>query len=153
TEKKLISQGDYLISSGETHFLTKDIMIPDEWKGQVFGLECVIGNPQEPTNHEALVSINGRPYHGIDRNRSFVPLPKTLTGQVMIEIEVFNPVAQSVDQLNYQNEKQEYDPAPLYLLSSSIQVMNQAIEDLLFTVKTYYEAANLLPEGDLTRSF
>ncbi|MBP1913390.1 alpha-mannosidase [Lederbergia galactosidilyticus] len=152
TETETINVGDHLIVSGETMFLENTITVPTEWINQEIGLEFLVGQPNVKTNHEALLSIDGKPYHGIDRNRSFVPFPKKqdrLTYQV--QIELFNPVAQVVDRLNFQNEPAEHSPAPLSLLQSRLVWMNTAVEDLLITVKTYFETAQLLPEGDLRK--
>ncbi|GIN69698.1 alpha-mannosidase [Bacillus sp. J14TS2] len=153
-ESVKINIGDHLIVSGETMFLERDITVPLEWADKSVGLEFLVGQPNVKTNHEALLSIDGKPYHGIDRNRSFVPFQEIkkekLTYQV--QIELFNPVAQVVDRLNFQNEAAEHSPAPLSLLQSKLVCMNTAVEKLLYTVKTYDEAAKLLPDGDLRKS-
>lgn len=153
-EIELINIGDHLIVSGETMFLENTITIPAEWKRDAVGLVFGVGQHGIKTNHEALVSLDGVPYHGVDRNRSLVPLPE-ISGDKLsydVKIELFNPVAQVVDRLNFQNEPAEHSPAPLSLLQSELILMNKAVEDLLFTVKVYFETARLLPEGDLRRS-
>ncbi|MCJ7840610.1 alpha-mannosidase [Lederbergia sp. NSJ-179] len=151
-EPETINVGDHLIVSGETMFLENEIDVPPEWTEQSIGLEFLVGQPHVKTNHEALLSIDGKPYHGIDRNRSFVPFPEDNKLTYHVQIELFNPVAQVVDRLNFQNEPAEHSPAPLSLLQSELVCMNVAVENLLFTVKAYFEAAQLLPDGDLRKS-
>lgn len=153
-ENESVNAGDFLIHSGTTLFLNNKIAIPPAWKNDLVGLEFRVGQTDIKTNHEGLVSLDGVPYHGIDRNRSVVFLPepdsKKLTYEVTIEL--FNPAAQVLDRLNFQNEPAEHRPAPLFLLSSKIMRVNRAVESLLFTVKAYFEAALLLPADDLKRN-
>ncbi|MEH7009835.1 alpha-mannosidase [Neobacillus niacini] len=150
----LVNEGDWLIDSGTTMFLEKEISIPEEWQNRSFGLTFLVGEKGRPTNHEGLVFIDNKPYHGIDRNRSYVPFPDNIRGKekIHLKIELFNPAAQSVDELNYQNEPAEFDPPPLTLLKGSLDLPNRAVQSLLVTVKCYYDAARLLPEGNLEKS-
>nr|WP_313771742.1 alpha-mannosidase [Neobacillus niacini] len=152
-ETFLINEGDWLIDLGTTMFLEKDVSIPLQWRNRPFGLTFLPGLKGGRTLHEALVSINGMPYHGIDRNRSYVPFPEYVRGKetINIKIELFNYAGQSLDELNYQNEPAEYDPPPLTLLKGSLELPNTAVQSLLATVKAYFESAKLLPEGDMGR--
>ncbi|MCR2820069.1 alpha-mannosidase [Lederbergia panacisoli] len=152
-EIETINVGDHLIVSGETMFLEKTITIPTEWNESAVGVVFHVGQPEIKTNHEALLTLDGVPYHGIDRNRSLVPLPDDhgKKSSYDIKIELYNPIAQVVDGLNFQNEPAEHSPAPLSLLQSNLVRMNRAVEDLLFTVKVYFETAILLSEGDLKK--
>lgn len=153
SEKEVVNVGDHLIVSGETMVLENTIQLPTEWEGESIGLIFRVGQPEIKTNHEALVRLDGIPYHGIDRNRSLVPLPNHRQGKTSynVTIELYNPIAQVVDRLNYQNEPAEHSPAPLSLLQSELVVLNKAVENLLFTVRTYFEAARLLPDGDMRK--
>ncbi|MFC0470519.1 alpha-mannosidase [Halalkalibacter kiskunsagensis] len=153
-ETQTINVGDFLINSGTTIFLENKIVIPQEWSTDPVGLEFKVGKPGINTNHEALVSINGKPYHGIDRNRSFVTLPADKVNELNydVKIELFNPAAQSLDRLNFQNEPAEYAPKPLEILQSQLVRTNAAVERLLYTFKVYFETARLLPDGDLEKS-
>ena len=152
-ETTLVNEGDWLINSGTTMFLEKVVSIPEEWRNRPLGLTFLVGAKGRPTCHEGLVSLDGRPYHGIDRNRSYVPFPENVRGKekIHINIELFNPAAQSVDELNGQNEPAEFDPPPLTFLKGSLVLPNIAVQSLLATVKCYYEAARLLPEDDLEK--
>ncbi|NYE03488.1 alpha-mannosidase [Bacillus niacini] len=149
----LANEGDLLIHSGTTMFLEKEVSIPKGWRNRPFGFTFLVGAQGRPTNHEGLVSLDGHAYHGIDRNRSYVPFPENVRGQekVQIKIELFNPAAQSVDELNHQNEPAEFDPPPLTLLKGRIELPNTAVQSLLATVKCYFEASKLLPEGNLEK--
>ncbi|WP_148629738.1 alpha-mannosidase [Bacillus sp. E214] len=149
----LVNNGDWLINSGTTMFLEKDVYIPEKWRKQQFGLNFLVGAKGRPTHHEGLVSIDGLPYQGIDRNRNYVPFNDKARGKekINIKIELFNPVPQAVDELNHQNEPAEYDPPSLYLINGCLELPNPAIKSLLTTVTCYFETAKLLPEDDLIR--
>jgi alpha-mannosidase len=154
SENDRVRVGDWLIDTGMTAFLEASVTIPEAWYGKTTGLVVRPGAKGFATMHEALLRLDGLPYHGLDRNRSYVPLPKSDAEKHRYElkIELYNPIAQVQDALNRQNEPAEYDPAPLFLLQSEAVLMNPAVVSLLFTVKTYFEAASLLPEGDLNRA-
>lgn len=147
-----VSKGDFLISSGETIFLNQTIRRPSDWfSDKTVGLNLLFGMEGRPTLHEALVSINGKPYHGIDRNRSFVPLPASEEGKWDIQVELYNPIAQSKDMLNEQNEPAEYAPPELYFLDNSLVLKNDALETYIYLIKAYIEAIELLPPGHMDR--
>ncbi|MEH7119188.1 alpha-mannosidase [Neobacillus vireti] len=149
----LINEGDWLIDSGTTMFLEKEVSIPTHWQNRPFGLTFLAGAKDRRTLHEGLVSIEGMPHHGIDRNRSYVPFPERARGKetINIKIELFNYAGQTRDELNYQNEPAEFDPPPLTLLKGSLDLPNTAVQSLLAAVKSYYETAKLLPVGDMER--
>nr|WP_308162280.1 alpha-mannosidase [Bacillus sp. ISL-18] len=148
-----INEGDWLIDAGGTMFLEKEVSIPAHWQNRPFGLTFLAGAKGRRTLHEGLVSIDGMPHHGIDRNRSYVPFPENVRGkeQINIKIELYNYAGQTLDELNYQNEPAEYDPPPLTLLRGNLDFPNTAVQSLLATVKCYYDTAKLLPEGDMGR--
>ncbi len=153
-ESYRINKGDLLLTTGETMFIEKEFLIPEAFIDQEIGFEFRVGQHGIKTNHEGLVSIDGVPYHGIDRNRSYVRLPSQKAGQTTyrIKIELFNPTAQVVDHLNYQNEPAEFAPAPLFLLESRCIRPNKAIESLFYTMKVYLEAASLMPDQELNKT-
>lgn len=153
-EPASVAVGDWLVDSGMTIFMDNIIHVPSEWADREAGLLVRPGAPGVTTLHEALVSLDGMPYHGIDRNRSYVPLPPRengAAGTYRVRIELFNPAAQALDALNRQNEPAEYDPAPLRLLQSELVLLNRALDSLWYTMKVYCEAAELLPDGDLNK--
>lgn len=152
-DSRRINVGDRLAESGETLFLRQTVELPEHWGDAPAGFVFHAG-AGVPTLREAMVRLDGVPYHGLDRNRSYVPFPANRGGKrrFELEIELFNPAAQPLDTLNRQNEPAEYDPAPLVLLQSELVLPNTAAQSLLHTVKTYYEAASLLADGDLNKS-
>ncbi|MFS0726147.1 alpha-mannosidase [Paenibacillus sp. 1P07SE] len=150
-EEGTAAVGDWLIDTGMTIRLEQAVELPEHWQGSAAGLLVRAGAPGRATIHEGLVSLDGVPHHGLDRNRSFASLPAGQSAW-QVSIELYNPIAQSIDALNHQNEPAEYDPAPLQLLASELVRVNQPLQRLLYTVKVYGEAAELLPEGDLNRS-
>ena len=135
-------------------FLEKTITIPTEWSNESVGLVFRVGHPEAKTNHEGLISIDDIPYHGIDRNRSFMVFPKNNDNEQTfnVKIELFNPAPQPLDRLNFQNERAEHSPAPLSLLQSDLVLVNSAVENLLFTLKVYFETARLLANDDLRKT-
>ena len=152
-EVKQFEVGDLLIETGQTIFLEQTISIPEQFNLAQTGLLFHTGARGFYTMQEGLVTINGLPYHGVDRNRNFVPFYSLdiTNRQLHLAIELYNPIAQVQDQLNYQNEHAEYHPEPLTLLQAEIQQVNQAVNSLYYCMKTYYETAVLLPESDLNR--
>ena len=153
-ESEVINVGDHLIRTGITMFLEQSITIPEEWGDNPVGVEFRVGQPEISTHHEGLLSLDGVPYHGIDRNRSYIPLPGKFSRKHSydLKIELFNPAAQPIDTLNHQNEPAEYNPAPLILLQSDLVCVNAAVESLLYTVKVYFETARQMQDGDLKKS-
>ncbi|CAM3899540.1 alpha-mannosidase [Lederbergia lenta] len=154
SESEMIHVGDQLITTGVTMFLEQSVTVPAEWDDYPVGVEFRVGQPEVSTHHEGLLSIDGVPYHGIDRNRSYIPFPKNRNGKYAydLKIELFNPAAQPLDTLNHQNEPAEYNPAPLILLQSDLICVNAAVESLLYTVKVYFETARTMSVGDLKQS-
>ncbi|MCK0470156.1 alpha-mannosidase [Halalkalibacter sp. APA_J-10(15)] len=151
THNLTIRKGDRLISSGETMRLKQTVIAPSDSNKGELGLRLLFGSLAQRTIHEALVSVDGIPYHGIDRNRDYLPLPSTDKGQWEIEVELYNPIAQSKDRLNEQNEPAEYEPADLYLLENDLVIKNQPLEKYYYLLKAYVEAIELLPESDMDR--
>uniref|UniRef100_UPI00313BB897 alpha-mannosidase n=1 Tax=Bacillus sp. OTU2372 TaxID=3043858 RepID=UPI00313BB897 len=152
-ETFLINEGDWLINAGSTMFLEREVSIPAHWRNRPFGLTFLSSAKGRRTLHEGLVSLDGMPHHGIDRNRDYVPFPEKARGKekINIKIELYNYAGQTLDELNYQNEPAEFDPPPLTLLKGSLDLPNAAVQSLLATVKCYYETAKLLPESDMGR--
>lgn len=151
TDDLTIKKGDRLISTGETMRLSQTISAPQEDHKGELGLRLLFGSLSQKTIHEALVSIDGVPYHGIDRNRDYVPLPSNEKGKWEIQVELYNPIAQSLDQLNEQNEPAEYEPADLYLLENQLIIKNKSLESYYYLMKAYLEAIESLPEDNMDR--
>lgn len=149
-----INIGDHLIESGTTMFLEKTVELPVHWAGKPAGLEWKAGAKGHASLQEALLRLDGIPYHGLDRNRSYVPFPALRNDRrgFHVQIELFNPAAQAIDGLNHQNEPAEYDPVSLQLLDSRLVLPNRAVQSFVRTASVYFETAQLLPEGDLHRS-
>lgn len=146
-----VNKGDRLIRSGETIFLEQKIDVPPGWGYKEYGLNLVFGAEGRRTLHEALVYVDGSPYHGIDRNRSYVPLPSTEKSEWHIQVELYNPIPQTIDALNEQNEPAEYDPPPLYLLENQLVLRNKELEDFLYFLKVNWEAVQCLSEESMER--
>ncbi|MCL6442342.1 MAG: alpha-mannosidase [Alicyclobacillus sp.] len=144
--EEFVSQGDWLIDSGTTIFLERTISVPERFAGWPLGLVLEVGG-----RGEGLISIDGAPYHGLDRNRSYIPLPAGASrdGSLQVTLELFNPAALPEDELNpNQVTLEETAPTPLYLRQSLLVVPNRAAESLLHTVQVYKAAVSLLPDGD-----
>lgn len=148
-EESRISQGDWLVNSGTTIFLSKTISVPERFSGQPLGFVLEFGG-----RGEGLLSIDGVPYHGLDRNRPYIPLSakSVRDGVICAHIELFNPMALPKDNLNPdQAADEETAPPPLYLQKCLLVVPNRAAESLRFTVQVYKNTASLLAEGDRRR--
>lgn len=90
------------------------------------------------------MKINGAPYHGLDSNHWFIPLPPgTAGGELQLEIELYDPVPEPEDPLN----RQAVIKPPLTEIEITLVRVNPSVFSLLHTVKIVHEAALLLPEG------
>jgi alpha-mannosidase len=141
-----VSEGDRLVSPGETVFLDKDLLLPDSWREKKVELLFA-------TSGEGMLRLNGVPYHGLDRNRGVIPLPadNVREGKVHLRIELMNPNSLPRDDMNFDDPPPEFIPKDLYLIQSRIAIPNKPLRSLIYTLEVYLSAAAQLPEGDLLR--
>ncbi|AIQ43762.1 alpha-mannosidase [Paenibacillus sp. FSL R5-0912] len=126
---------------GTTYFLQREITVPGDWAPEEAAL-LYLGRG------EGLLKINGAPYHGLDSNHWFIPLPPgTAGGELQLEIELYDPVPEPEDPLN----RQAVIKPPLTEIEITLVRVNPSVFSLLHTVKIVHEAALLLPEGDMRR--
>lgn len=126
---------------GTTYWLKKQLHIPQEWSDSLVGLAVDAGG-------EGLVRIDGVPYHGIDRNHWFVPLPVDKVGhEPLLDIELFDPIPEPIDPLNNQQVR---NPAIRSIRIQLVRV-NAAVQSMLYTATVIRDAARLLPEQDYKR--
>ncbi|ASA24209.1 alpha-mannosidase [Paenibacillus donghaensis] len=126
---------------GTTYFLHQEIIVPQEWQAEEAALLY-------HGRGEGLLRIDGRSYHGLDRNHWFIPLPAGSAGKSLtLDIELYDPVPEPEDPLNRQANIQ----APVQGISLSLAGVNQPVYSLLHTVKIAHEAAVLLPVDDMRR--
>jgi alpha-mannosidase len=126
---------------GTTYLLQREITVPEDWAQEEAAL-LYLGRG------EGLLKINGAPYHGLDSNHWFIPLPSRTAGeQLQLDIELYDPVPEPEDPLN----RQAVIKPPLTGAQIMLVRVNTAVYSLLHTVKIVHEAALLLPEGDMRR--
>ncbi|MBO2944275.1 alpha-mannosidase [Paenibacillus sp. F411] len=126
---------------GITYFLSKQVEIPSHWQGAEAALVFEAGG-------EGLLKVNGEPYHGLDRNHWFVPLPAARVGTApQLDIELYDPIPEPVDPLN----KQAVIQPVISGITSRLVWVNEPVQNLLHSVKVAYEACRYLPEEDLRR--
>ncbi|WP_020619058.1 alpha-mannosidase [Paenibacillus daejeonensis] len=127
--------------AGTTYFLSRSLAVPADWPQQDSVL-LYYGTG------EGMLSIDGAPYHGLDRNHWLVPLPAAKSGkELQLDIELFDPFPEPVDPLNNQA------PVRPQLQSAEIALarINRPVYSLLHTVRMVQESAALLPEADMRR--
>lgn len=128
-------------TQGVTYFLRKQLEIPDAWHADPIGLIVDGGG-------EGMMMVNGVPYHGVDRNHSFVPLHLDGVGRnPYIEIELYDPIPEPTDPLNAQAT---INPPISYIRIKLVRV-NKPLQSLLYSIQAAYESVLLLPEQDLKR--
>ncbi len=128
-------------TQGVTYFLRKQLEIPYAWHSDPIGLIVDGGG-------EGMLKVNGVPYHGVDRNHSFVPLHLDGVGlNPYIEIELYDPIPEPADPLNAQAT---INPPISYIRIKLVRV-NKPLQSLLYSVQAAYESVLLLPEQDLKR--
>ncbi|WP_342774078.1 hypothetical protein [Paenibacillus oralis] len=124
---------------GTTYFLSGEFALPQGWEGEDIGLVYEGGG-------EGLLRLDGAPYHGLDRNHGFVPLPAAAPGQrLRIDIELYDPIPEPKDPLN----RQAVIRPSVTGAALSLVWVNRPVYALLHTVKTIFEAARLLPPQDM----
>lgn len=143
TEDYVLQQLEPLNSRhGVTYFLRKRLAIPAEWSGSLFGLFVDGGG-----GGEGLLRLNGAPYHGLDRNHTFVPLHLDGTGEALVEIELYDPIPEPADPLNAQAT---INP-PMPYLRLKLALVDKQVQSLLYSAQVLYESILLLPEKDMKR--
>ena len=126
---------------GTTYFLKKTVDIPAAWRGDPVGLVFEAGG-------EGLLRVDGVPYHGLDRNHGFVPLPPERVGaSPMLEIELFDPIPEPHDPLN----RQAVIQPPIRGIRAALARVNRPLQSLMYSVTVLSESLRALPEQDLTR--
>ncbi|WP_168118739.1 alpha-mannosidase [Paenibacillus sp. HB172176] len=154
-ETRYMAQGEYEETAGEeqersigrltggagtTYFLRTSLTVPTDW-------------PQEDTallydgTGEGLLRIDGAPYHGLDRNHWFIPLPEEKEKSLQLDIELFDPFPEPVDALNNQAGVRPSMQSAEFALA----LINRPVYSLLHSAKMVLEAIVLLPETDMRR--
>ncbi|WP_341348513.1 alpha-mannosidase [Paenibacillus sp. FSL H3-0469] len=126
---------------GTTYFLHREITVPGDWAPEEAAL-LYLGRG------EGLLRLGGTPYHGLDSNHWFIPLPSGRAGECLtLDIELYDPVPEPEDPLN----RQAVIKPPLTGIEIKLVRVNRPVYSLLHTVRIVHEAALLLPEGDMRR--
>ncbi|OMF90666.1 alpha-mannosidase [Paenibacillus sp. FSL R7-0337] len=126
---------------GTTYFLHRKIAVPGDWAPEEAAL-LYLGRG------EGLLKLGGAPYHGLDSNHWFIPLPSGAAGERLeLDIELYDPVPEPEDPLN----RQAVIKPPLTGIEIKLVRVNRPVYSLLHTVRIVHEAALLLPEGDMRR--
>lgn len=126
---------------GTTYFLSKRVQIPETWQGEAIGFVFEAGG-------EGLMKVNGVPYHGLDRNHIFVPLPRERVGiSPQLEIELYDPIPEPHDPLN----RQAVIQPPIQGIRAALVHVNQPLQSLMYSIMVLSESLQALPEKDLKR--
>lgn len=126
---------------GTTYFLSKRVQIPETWQSEAIGLIFEAGG-------EGLLKVNGVPYHGLDRNHTFVPLPRERIGAApKLEIELYDPIPEPHDPLN----RQAVIQPPIQGIRAALVHVNQPLQSLMYSIMVLSESLQALPEKDLKR--
>ncbi|WP_440115395.1 alpha-mannosidase [Paenibacillus sp. QZ-Y1] len=126
---------------GTTYFLSITVEVPVEWEDHAVGLIFEAGG-------EGLLKVNGTPYHGLDRNHGFVPLPKNRVGSTpLLEIELYDPIPEPHDPLN----RQAVIQPPIRGIRAALVQVNQPLQSLMYSVTVLAESLRALAEKDLKR--
>lgn len=127
---------------GETLFMECRLSVPQEWRKERFGLVFQAGG-------EGLLSINGQSYHGLDKNRSFIPFANDLAGtELQASVELYHVPPLQEDFLNGQTDAVT---PPVHFQEARLVTVNAPVESLYFTVTVCWEAVQRLPSHHLER--
>lgn len=139
-----VSPGNLKSRVRETLLLKKTLDIPESWRGKTLGIIFKAGG-------EGLLSVNGVPYHGLDKHRSYIPLSAELAVSYTLDlhVELYHVPPLPADPLNGQVD---HVTPPVDFQDARLVILNKRAESLYFTVKLCLETANLLTEGHIERS-
>ncbi|MEC0127197.1 alpha-mannosidase [Paenibacillus pabuli] len=127
---------------GTTYFLSKTIEIPANWEEDKVGLIF-------EARGEGLLKVNGTPYHGLDRNHGYVPLPKSRVGNApLLEIELYDPIPEPHDPLN----RQAVIQPPIQGIRAALVRVNSPLQSLMYSITVLAESLRALPEKDVKRT-
>ncbi|HAH87947.1 MAG TPA: alpha-mannosidase, partial [Armatimonadetes bacterium] len=125
---KPLNVGDVWARQGQTAFIRREITVPCDWKGLRTALVMTTGG-------EGLLSINGRPYHGVDDNRGYILLSKECKGGEHFSCEI------EIKTGNY-FEYVVKNPEQTYVLSESKLIgIDPDIEAAYYDFSVVHEAA------------
>ncbi|MGO4734338.1 alpha-mannosidase [Paenibacillus sp. 2KB_22] len=126
---------------GTTYFLSKCVEIPASWQDQAIGLIFETGG-------EGLLKVNDLPYHGLDRNHGFVPLPRSRVGNTpQLEIELYDPIPEPHDPLN----RQAVIQPPIQGIRTALVHINQPLQSLMYSVTVLAESLRAYNEKEPKR--
>ncbi|WP_434748462.1 alpha-mannosidase [Paenibacillus amylolyticus] len=127
---------------GTTYFLSKRVQIPETWQDEAIGFVFEAGG-------EGLLKVNCVPYHGLDRNHTFVPLPRERVGiSPQLEIELYDPIPEPHDPLN----RQAVIQPPIQGIRAALVHVNQPLQSLMYSIMVLSESLQVVPEKDLKRT-
>ncbi|WP_179088118.1 alpha-mannosidase [Paenibacillus sp. FSL R7-0273] len=141
--RETVSPGRLQSEVRETLFLETTVTVPAGWAEETVGIVFKAGG-------EGLLSIHGKPYHGLDKNRSFVPLSGTLaaSGELKLNIELYHVPPIPADPLNGQKDN---DAAPVRFEEARLVTVSRAAEGLYFTVTVCFDAMKRMAERSTER--
>ncbi|MCE5199961.1 alpha-mannosidase, partial [bacterium] len=121
---------------GQTAFLRRTINVPGDWAGLRVGLDIKTGG-------EGLLSINGKPYHGVDDNRSYILLTPCAKGGETYECEIEIKTGNMFEFV-------VCDPTYPYILSRAhLLGIERGIEEVWLDFQVVYESAASEPDAIL----
>ncbi|HOX28398.1 MAG TPA: hypothetical protein PLQ76_04495, partial [bacterium] len=114
--------GDTWGGEDRTAFLKCTVKVPKEYRGECGVLRIVLGG-------EALLSLNGKPFHGLDEMHDIVFLSDKMKGGEVLNLEIEAYIRQM-------------DDADLYHVfeDAALAVLDREVEETYFDLKCAYEA-------------
>ncbi len=76
-----LNVGDIWARAGETAFLRRVITVPSDWAGERVGLDLMTGG-------EGLLTVDGKPLHGVDDMRGYILLAAEAKGGETFDCEI-----------------------------------------------------------------
>ncbi len=131
-----LNEGEIWGRPGQTVWIRFSIHVPDHWKG-LQPVLCI------KAGGEGLLRIDGQPWHGIDDNRSYVPLCREAGGgeEFTAEIEI-----KAGDYWDWAEEEPESHGPGYILRECRLAAVDKRVE------AAYYDFAVLLKSAEAVRS-
>lgn len=137
TDWKPIKVGEIWGYPGETVFFRNKIKIPTAWQGKRVALQLETGG-------EGLLYLNGKPYHGIDDNRSYILLTPAAQGGEVFEVSAEMKVG---GYWNWTDETKSVGKKPYLFTGARLIVVDRQVEEAYFDFHLAHEAAVAVKDG------
>ncbi|MBM3496794.1 MAG: alpha-mannosidase, partial [Armatimonadetes bacterium] len=125
--------GDIWARQGQTAFLKRTVTIPTDWAGLKVGLELTTGG-------EGLLSIDGKPFHGVDDRRGYILLSQACRGGETMACEIEMKTGGYLEFVSHDASR------PYVLASARLVGADEAVEAAYHDFRVVVDAAGAVAD-------